>query len=277
MKHVKILIFLLAFCFSISAQDKSPAASNSQKNESVKKAEQILRQAREAISKSAKIADVKSFTLNSKSSELLFIAGKKIEGTSEEEFNFILPDKIRRNSAGNYSTNQSITTAVLDGEKFSSKIDTFVEGKLINYNFGASINKKELISQLKHDAFITFFPITLDASSYLLPEFNYVGIAESKDGKAVVIEAVAPSKAKYRLFFDATTHLLLMMTESWTTGENKPSENKYFFSDYRERDGLLVANKIVTERNGEVVKEKEIKNLKVNPVFKADFFEVKEK
>jgi hypothetical protein len=277
MKHVKILIVFLALCASLSAQDKSPAASNSQKSEPVKKAEQILQQAREAISKKIKIADVKSFTLGSKSSELLFVAGKKIEGTVEEEYNFVLPGKIRHNFAGNYSTNQSITTAVLDGEKFSSKIDTFVEGKLVNYNLGASINKKEQISQLKHDAFIAFFPITLDASVYLLTEFNYVGVAEAKDGKAFVIEAVAPSKAKYRLFFDAATHLLLMMTESWTNGENKPSENKYFFSDYRDRDGLLVANKIVTERNGEVVKEKEIKTLKINPDFKADFFEVKEK
>ena len=65
------------------------------------------------------------------------------------------------------------------------------------------------------------------------------------------------------------------MTESWTGENNKQNENKLFFSDYQEKDGLLIATKIITERNGEVVEEKEIKDLKINPKFKSDMFDVK--
>lgn len=273
MKQLKILILSFVFCTLVFAQDKSLKVAESQKTESVKKAEQILLQARDGISKKSKIADVKNFTLSTKSSQQLFFAGKKIEGTIEEEFNFSLPDKIRHNSSGNYSTNQSKTMAILNGEKFSSKMDAFVDGKLVN--LGITIDKKELISQLKRNTFIAFFPITLDASWYIPLEFSYVGIAESKDGKAEVIEAVSPNKVKYRLFFDIETHLLLLMTKSWTTKDNKQKEDKYFFSNYQEKGGLLIATKIITENDGEVVEEKEIKDLKVNPKFKSDFFEVK--
>lgn len=275
MKQVKILIFFLVICISGFAQDKSPIVSTSQKTEPVKKAEQVLQQARDAISKKSKIADVKSFTLSTKSSQQLFFAGKKIEGTIEEEFNFVLPDKIRHNFSGNYTTNQATTVAVLNGEKFSTKIDTFVDGKLVNFDFEAAIDKKSLISDLKRQTFLLVFPITLDAAWYIPLEFSYVGIAESKDGKAEVIEAVSSGKVKYRLFFDAETHLLLLMTQSWTNKDNKQKENKYFFSNYQEKDGLLIATKIITENDGEVVEEKEIKDLKVNPKFKSDFFEVK--
>ncbi len=66
------------------------------------------------------------------------------------------------------------------------------------------------------------------------------------------------------------------MTESWTNREKKQSENKYFFSDYQERGGLLIANKIVTETNGVVTKEREVKDLKINPNLKSDSFEVKD-
>ena len=277
MKQLKILILFLGICASILAQDKPPVTSESQKAESVKKAEQILRQAKDAVSKKTKIANVKSFSFITKSSQQLSFAERKIEGMVEEEFNLILPDKIRHKSSGNYSTNQSEIMEILNGEKFSLKIDTFVDGKIVNTDFGAVIGKKNRISDLKRETFLLVFPITLDASWYVPLEFNYVGIAESKDGKAEIIEAVSPGKTKYRLFFDTETHLLLLMTQSWTGKDNKQNETKYFFSNYQEKDGLLIATKIITERNDEVVEEKEIKDLKVNPTFKPAWFDIKEK
>jgi hypothetical protein len=67
-----------------------------------------------------------------------------------------------------------------------------------------------------------------------------------------------------------------MMTEGWTGAENKSLENRYFYSDYQEKDGLLAATRIVVERNGKVTEEKTIKNIKINPTFKPDFFDVKQ-
>ncbi len=275
MKQVRILILFLFICASAFAQDKSADASESQKSESVKKAEKVLIQAKVAFNKKTEIADIKSLNIKTKSSQQLSIAGKKIDGKIEEEFNFDLPNKIQHSFSGDYSTNKSVTTAILNGEKFSSKIDTFVDGKL--FNLAANVNTKSQISDLKRETFLLIFPIILDASWYIPLEFNYIGIAESKDGKAEIIEAVSSSKTSYRLFFDSETHLLLLMTESWTDKDNKQNENKYFFSNYQEKNGLLIATNIITERNGEVTEEKEIKELKINPNFKSDVFEIKGK
>jgi hypothetical protein len=274
MKQVKTLILFLVICTSAAFSQNKPATSiQSQKSESVKKADQILLQAKQAKSKKTKISDIKALSISTTITQQLTFAGKKIDGTVEEVYNFDLTDKIRYNSVGDYTTNKAVTATILNGEKFSSKVDVFVDGKLINV--GANVSQKSQISNLKRGTFLLVFPITLDSSWYMPLEFNYVGIAESNDGKAEVIEAVSQNKAKYRLFFDTETYLLLMMTESWTGENNKQHENKFFFSDYQEKGGLLVATKIIIERNGEVDEEKQIKDVKINPNFKSDMFEVK--
>jgi hypothetical protein len=262
-----ILALVFMFCL-VSAQDKTLTV-NVKGNE----AKQILEKARKVVSKKISVDDVKSFTCNTEESFQGSAFGRTIQGKRKIATDFAAPDKIRQNTVGDYSTNQENSTYVLNGAKFSSKVDVFVNGQLQqNMNFG--IDKDSQISKLKSDAFLLLFPITLDASWYVPLEFQYIGQAESKDGKAEVIEAVTPTQVKYRLFFDIDTHLLLMMTENWIE-ESKPTENKYFFSNYQEKEGLLIATKIITERNGKVAQEKEIKNLKVNPTFKPGLFEVK--
>jgi hypothetical protein len=129
---------------------------------------------------------------------------------------------------------------------------------------------------LKDDAFLVVFPILLDYAGYRPVELKYVGVAEAGGTKADVLEAVLTSGAKYRFFFDQQTHLLLLANETWTSREtNKERERKYFFSDYRKEDGLLIAHKIITEENGEVTAERLIKRLQINPTFKPDYFAVK--
>src|SRR5205085_2243100 len=153
-----------------------------------------------------------------KKSEELTIASRadrKIQGTAETELSAMLPDKIRQAYSGDYSTNQSKILLILNGNQLHSKVDVFVGGKPVNTDFGAVTSKEEKISQLRYETFLTIFPITLDASWYIPLEFQYIGGAESKDGKADVIEAVLSNNTKYRLFFDQQTHLLLLMTQSW--------------------------------------------------------------
>lgn len=268
MKRISsVLALVFMFCLA-SAQDKT-LTSNVKENE----ARQILEKARKAVSKKISVDDVKSFTSNTEESFQASALGKEIQGKRKIATDFAAPDKIRQNIVGDYSTNQENSTYVLNGVKFSSRVDIFVNGQLQpNMDFG--IDKASQISKLRSDAFLLLFPITLNASWYVPLEFQYVGQAESKDGKAEVIEAVTRSQVKYRLFFDVDTHLLLMMTENWSE-ENRPTENKYFFSNYQDKEGLLIATKIITERNGKVAQEKQIKDLKVNPTFKPGLFEVK--
>lgn len=277
MKQVKKIILFLVICSSTFAQDKPLTISESQKAASVKKAEQVLLQAKNAVSKKTKIADIKNLTVISETSRELSVAGKIIPQTSKVETSFALPNKIHRKNSSNQSNSQQQENYTLNGSEFYAKLDVFVDGKLQNIDVNNYSDKKSQISYLTRETFLLVFPMTLNASWYIPLEFSYVGIAESKDGKAEVIEAVSPNKARYRLFFDPETHLLLLMTENWTDKNNKQNENKYFFSNHQEKDGLLIATKIITEENGEVVEEKEIKDLKINPNFKSDLFEVKGK
>jgi len=246
----------------VSAQDKTST-----------EAKQILEKARQAASKTISVDKVKSLTFNTEESFQGSGFGRKIEGKRKITTDFAAPDKIRQNTVGDYSTNQENSTYILNGTKLSSQIDIYVNGQL-QQNMNLGVDEETQIAKLKSDAFLLLFPITLDASWYVPLEFQYVGQAESKDGKAEVIEAVAPNQVKYQLFFDPQTHLLLMMTEN-RIEEKKTTEKKYFFSNYQEKGGLLIATKIITERNGKVAQEKEIKDLKVNPTFKPGLFEVR--
>lgn len=256
------------FCLICAAQDKT-AVSGAKED----KAKQILEKARKAIGKKINVQDVRALTVNTEESFQLSIDGRKSEGTQKIETSFALPDKIYQATVGNYSTNQQNSKYVLNGDKFSSRLDIFVGGQ--RQEFSSIVGEKSLISTLKYNTFLLLFPVMLDASWYIPLKFEYVGIAESRDGKAEVVEAVSPGKTTYRVFFDAQSFLPLMMTESWTNKENKSFENKYFYSEYQEKDGLLAPTRIVVEKNGAVTEEKTIKNLKVNPTFKPDFFDTK--
>lgn len=278
--NVKAVLAIVLTFAGISVAHKTALESNAglKTNSAAIKSEQIFKQAREAISKKIKAADVKSLLINIKSSERVTIPNRPnqvIQGNIEKEFGLILPDRIRQNFSGDYTTNQSTATWILNGNLFSLKTNVTVGGEPVNVNIDNVNTKEQNISQLKYDAFINIFPIILNASWYPALEFKYIGIAESKDAQAETLAAETRNGTKYNLFFDSKTHLLLMMTESWVNKENKTSENKYFFSDYQEKSGLLVATKIIVEKNGQVVEEKIVQDLKVNPTFKPNFFDVK--
>lgn len=268
MKVVCILALALTLGV-VHAQDKAPAADVKDSQ-----AKQVFEKARAAAGKRVSLKDIKGLTLITEESFQFTALERKIQGTKKIETSFVAPDKIRQKTLGDYSTNQEDSIYVLNGDKFYSKIDIYVNGKL-QQDFSTAVAKQTQIAQLRRDTFIRLFPIILDSSWYLPLDFQYVGVAESKDGKADVVEALTPGKTKYRLFFDADTHLLLMMTQSWADKENKQHENKYYYSDYQEKGGLMVATKVVAENDGEVGAEKTVTDVKVNPSFKPDVFEAR--
>jgi len=274
-----LLLITVIFINVLVAQENSAGAAVKTQSDSAKvKAEQILKHAREAISKKIKVEDIKSLLINIKSSEQFVVPTRQnqvIQGNIETEFGLILPDKIRQNFSGDYTTNQSTSILVLNGDRFSRKTNVTVGGEPVNVDIDNIDSKEQNIARLKYDTFINIFPVILDATYYAPLEFRYTGATESKDIRAEILEAHTRNGAKYNLFFDAKTYLLLMMTESWTNKENKSFENKYFYSDYQEKGGLLVATKIIVEKNGKVVEEKTIKDLKVNTTFTSNFFDVK--
>jgi hypothetical protein len=285
-------VLLSVFTVAASPQGKLISAAVRQHGDAARaKAEQVLEQAQDVTRRDLKNAEVRGLIVNSRTEvsepypEKLLKArpqyrNQRSQGTIDKEFGASLPDKIREKVEANYTTNQWISDRTLNGDRFVQKSDVLVDGKPINFVVSNSKPKseKEEMAQMKYEIFLTLFPITLDHSWCPPMDFRYVGIAEAKGTKADVIETTLPDETKYRFFFDQQTRLLLLVTETRTSEEtNKAMETKFFFSDYRKEDGLLVAHKITTEVNGEVTAESQIKRLQINPTFKPDYFAIKGK
>jgi hypothetical protein len=276
------VVLLFVITVAASSQAQSPASGPQQQEDSARaKAEQILKQARDVTRTELKSAAIESLIVKSKiesSQSIPQTPNRKIRGTTDEELSVNLPDKLRKKSDANYTTNQEISEWVINGERLSHKSDVLVDGKPINFAGNASKKSdKERIASHKEYAFTILFPVIFDSSWYPPLEFRYVGVAEANATKADVIETKSPNGAVYRLFFDQQTHLLLLISETWVSGTTKKeNERKYFFSDYRKEDNLLAAHKIVVEENREVVEERVIKRLQVNPTFSDNFFAVKD-
>lgn len=275
------LLCVVAVAFSLRGQ--TPASAPRQDEDAVRaQAEQVLKQAREATRAGLKGAEIKSLSVKSVIETSLSVpqmTNKKIRGTTDEELSVSLPDKLRKKGDANYTTNQEISDWVINGDRMSERSDVLVDGKPVNVAVNSMRDSdQKKIARHKDYAFTILFPAIFDSSWHPVSGFKYVGTAESNGTKADVIETTSPTAAVYRLFFDQQTHLLLLMSERWVGGASrKEHERKYFFSDYKKEDGLLAAHKIVVEENGEVVEQRVIKRLQVNPAFGEDFFAVKGK
>lgn len=275
------LLCVTAAAFSLRGQTPSPAPR--QDGDAARaRAEQVLKQAREATRAGLKGAEIKSLIVKSAIETSLSVpqmTNRKVRGTTDEELSVSLPDKLRKKGDANYTTNQEISDWVINGDRVSDRSDVLVDGRPVNFVIPKRENdQQKKIATHKDYAFTILFPVIFDASWHPVSGFKYVGVAESNGTKADVVETTSPTATVYRLFFDQQTHLLLLMSEKWVGGASrKEHERKYFFSDYRKEDGLLAAHKIVVEENGEVVEERVVKRLQVNPPFGEDFFAVKGK
>lgn len=277
---VATLLCVAAAAFSLRGQTPS-SAPRQDEDAALARAEQVLKQAREAARAGLKGAEINSLLVKSVIETSLSVPqmpNKKIRGTTDEELSVSLPDKLRKKSDANYTTNQEVSDWVINGDRMSDRSDVLVDGKPVNFVVPKRESAQKKIALHKDYAFTILFPAILDSSWYPVSGFRYVGSAESNGTKADVLETTSPTATVFRLFFDQQTHLLLLMSEKWVGGASKKEhERKYFFSDYRKEDGLLAAHKIVVEENGEVVEERVVKRLQVNPPFGADFFAVKGK
>jgi len=244
------------------------------------KAQRVIQRARQAISKGVKLEDVKGYiahwqtrkvlTLNQKESAKRDAQSRQYESTITLEI--LLPNKMRWREQSDFTSNQSITTEVLNGDQAESQSETIIDGKPISLDLGdkepPSRTLTRMKSRLNSQVLHTLLTPTLNMSS----PFTYVGEAESKDGRADVIGATTASGLTLRLFFDKESGLLVMV--SYVNKEGKELQ-RIFFSDYRVEDKLLVAHRVTVEVDGMVVEEREIKSLKLNPSFSGNEFKVK--
>jgi hypothetical protein len=111
----------------------------------------------------------------------------------------------------------------------------------------------------------------------LLPlEFAYAGQAKTQDGgqTADVLDLKGPHNFAARLFIDQQTRQVMMLT--YKTGTSKV-EIRWTASDYRNVNGLTLPHRLTRHTGGQLTEEIEIQKVKINPSFKPDRFEKKEK
>src|SRR5207253_9813625 len=89
--------------------------------------------------------------------------------------------------------------------------------------------------------------------------FAYAGQAEAPQGKADVLDVTGAPGVVMRLFIDRTTHLPIMIT--WPA---QPAENRLFFSDYRDVDGMMWPFRLRRAVGPDTVEETTFDRFRVN-------------
>ena len=115
--------------------------------------------------------------------------------------------------------------------------------------------------------------------------FTYVGQAEAPQGKADVLDGKGPD-ATLRLFIDRATHLPIMI--SWQAAPSPargvqpaapgaapaaPQENRVYFSDYRDVDGMKWPFRLRRAVGAGTVEETTFDRFRINPKIDAKKFQ----
>lgn len=278
-KQILISItLLLSFFININAQ------------ESEQKAAEIIEKAKHAILKEA--GNIRNIYSEFEGNHNVPKQTNKFVGiiesytfTSKSKLWIEFPNKVRFKELTDFRNfkNQSLVDKSFDGSNLSDRragkfdSDTGFREEVSMPNPNGEIQKKiekQSLPKFKYEIFSTSFQLLLRFSDNL--KFSFAGAAKAGEQKADVIETTLADMFKIRLFFDQNTHLLLMMTsEYYDEVQEKKFEQRFFYSDYREENGLLCAHKIIKQENGEVVEERVIKIIKLNENIKPDFFDIK--
>jgi outer membrane lipoprotein-sorting protein len=282
----------------LSSIAPSPAQNGSKGSSSPK----LLEQARAAIASASKMDEIKSLSASFNIRQLLSGGGQM---TGEVQLDFLFPDKFIKNEKWTLPGNagQIISSFLLNGEQTWS--DTRATNSRIpvlrDDPADAENGRIALLQRLRKENAFYLFQLLLITPSYLSVEFIHVGEAQAEDGRADVLDAKGLNDFAVRLFFDKESHRPLLMSylepgkQRVPLSRGKPDktsdqpgsqsnvakgpgiEVQFHFSDYRAEDGITVPHLITQERNGKIIEEKELKRLKINPLFKPDHFEVKRK
>ncbi len=273
--------------FILSHQCVFPQSAASQGPEATKhmSAKAIIEAAMKSTRKNFNIGRLESLTLEMESVTTTVKGNnEKSQSTGESRISIKFPDQIRFEVYTDFSTNQNLSVVKLDKTRFSTSVETLVDGK--PFYFGSNLGsvapkftKGQQIASLRTRVFQAIFPITLETDLYPDLIFTYVGEAESRDGKANVIEvSEKDGNRQFRLFFEKKNQHLVMMVEKYFDSivQKKEVEKTYYYSDFKEVRGILFPHKIVTQTGKFMTEELSVKKLEFNPSFKANFFEVKD-
>jgi hypothetical protein len=254
-------------------------------------AQEVLRQAREALGGEAALGAVQSFAAVGPFRRI----GKEQEQSGEMRLELLTPDKLKITETLDLIAGlQLVIVNALNGEQSwadSHSSAGNAQVMMMRRNDKGPQADDELLKGLREDytRYLLAFLLTPGAGPSL--EFSYAGEAEAQDGRADVLDVQNASGFKARLFIDKKTHRLLMMTyrdvvmrvktvKSAAGGgdvnkiikdaqakpvEQQESEVQLHLSDYRAEKGILLPHRFTKTVEGQPFEEWEVKDFKLNP------------
>ena len=276
------------------------------------RAQEVLKQAREAIGGEEKLQKVQGLQINGTYRRVF---GERQMG-GDREISISLPNRYLVEdamNAGGLSTSM-INTRGLNGESSWSGSSGGCGGMFIRMGGpgGQDATPEQIEAGLRR-AFNAEFSryllaMILTPPPSLAVEYKYAGESDVEDVQADVIDVTAPDNFKVRIFFDKTSHLQLIliyrgpkprvMTMTRQAGatvkpedikkhreeaEKKlqaeapavPEEVDFYIrlTDHKKVGGVMLPHKFTFLADNEVSEEFEISKYQVNPQFKADRFE----
>jgi hypothetical protein len=182
-------------------------------------AEEILKQARQAIGTEDALRSVQSLTAKGKYRRIM--QDRDVSG--DREFDFLLPDKFQRSDSfnmGPMGMSASITRTLNGAESWTDTNSPGGGGVIIMRDGQAEKPTKEQLEQMQRRRTAELraefgrymLALLLNPPSDFNVTYTYAGEAVADDGRADVIDASGPDGFAARLFLSKETHLPLMLT-----------------------------------------------------------------
>jgi hypothetical protein len=238
-------------------------------------AAQVLSSAREALGGEKKLSAVRTFTATGRTRQ---VRGNNLVPI-EFEINCELPDKfVRHDEIPAQDTDP--TTRGFSG-------DTLIQVPPPGAGRGARaggpppaggrgpagsvppiIAVKQDFARLMMGMFAASFP------SFPLT-FKYVAVGEAPEGEADVLDVTGPANFSTRFVVQRKTHLpVMLMWNAAAPGQPAPAEQRIYFADYRDVDGLKLPFRIRRAVGADTVEETTFDRIRINAKIDPRKFEI---
>jgi hypothetical protein len=255
------------------------------------RAQEVLRQVREALGGEAALGAVQSFAAAGPFRRI----GKDQEQSGEMRLELLMPDKLKITETLDLIAGlQLVIVNALNGDQAwmdsRSSAGNAQVMMLRRNDKGPQANDEQLKGlRANYTRYLLAFILTPKAAPSL--EFSYAGEAEAQDGRADVLDVRNAAGFKARLFIDKKTRRPLMMTyrdvvmqvktmKSSAGGadvnkiikdakakpvEQQESDVQLYLADYRAEKGILFPRRFTKTVDGKPYEEWEVKDFKLNP------------
>src|SRR6185436_1749491 len=275
------------------------------------RAQEILKQARQAIGGEEKLQQIQGLQING---QYRRVFGDRQMG-GDREISILLPNKYLVEdamNAGGLST-AMISTRALNGERAWSGNSGGGGGMIFRMSGpGGQQMSPEQMEETQRRIYNAEFSRYLLAMILTPPpsfavEYKYAGESDVEDAKADVIDVSGPDNFSVRVFFDQKSHLPLLLSyrgpkprimtvtrqagsaskpedikKATEEAEKKmhaeapaaPEEVDFYIrlTDHKKVGGIMLPHKLTFLTDSEVSEEFEISKYQLNPQFKADHF-----